>query len=79
MYGERVHRAVLDAGESESGCTVHIVDEGADTGPLLLQRKVPVLNTDNVETLAKRIHIEEHIAIVEAVLIMKRRIPGEET
>jgi phosphoribosylglycinamide formyltransferase-1 len=74
MYGERVHRAVLDAGEKESGCTMHLVDAGVDTGPILLQRKVPVLSGDTPDTLAERIHIEEHIAIVEAVKIMVERI-----
>jgi phosphoribosylglycinamide formyltransferase-1 len=71
MYGERVHRAVLAAGESESGCTVHLVDEGTDTGPILIQRKVPVSRGDTPETLAKKIHSEEHIAIVEAVILME--------
>ena len=70
MYGEKVHRAVLDAGETESGCTVHLVDAGTDTGPILLQRKVPVLPCDTPHTLAERIHPEEHIAIVEAVKMM---------
>ena len=70
MYGERVHRAVLDAGEKESGCTVHLVDAGVDTGPILLQRRVPVLSGDTPDTLAERIHAEEHIAIVEAVKMM---------
>ena len=74
MYGERVHRAVLDAGEKESGCTVHLVDAGVDTGPILLQRKVPVLSDDTPDTLAERIHVEEHIAIVEAVKIMVEQI-----
>jgi phosphoribosylglycinamide formyltransferase-1 len=74
MYGGRVHRAVLDAGEKESGCTVHLVDAGVDTGPILLQRKVPVLSGDTPDTLAERIHAEEHIAIVEAVKIMLERI-----
>jgi len=74
MYGERVHRAVLDAGEKESGCTVHLVDAGVDTGPILLQRKVPVLSGDTPDTLANRIHTEEHIAIVEAVKMMVERI-----
>jgi len=73
MYGERVHRAVLKAGETESGCTVHLVDAGTDTGPILLQRKVPVLGGDTPESLAERIHKEEHIAIVEAVKIMIER------
>ena len=67
MYGERVHRAVLDAGETESGCTVHLVDAGTDTGPIILQRRVPVLPGDSPESLAERIHREEHISIVEAV------------
>jgi phosphoribosylglycinamide formyltransferase-1 len=70
MYGEHVHQAVLDAGERESGCTVHLVDKGTDTGPILLQRRVPVLPNDTPETLAQRIHKEEHIAIVEAVKMM---------
>ena len=70
MYGEQVHRAVLAAGESESGCTVHLVDAGTDTGPIILQRKVPVLPGDTPESLAERIHKEEHIAIVDAVKMM---------
>ena len=74
MYGERVHRAVLSAGEKESGCTVHLVDAGVDTGPIILQRKVPVLSGDTPDTLAERIHAEEHIATVEAVKIMVERI-----
>jgi len=73
MYGEKVHRAVLDAGETESGCTVHLVDAGTDTGPILLQRKVPVLPDDTPDSLAERIHQEEHIAIVEAVVMMVKR------
>jgi phosphoribosylglycinamide formyltransferase-1 len=67
MYGRRVHQAVLAAGEKESGCTVHFVDAGADTGPILLQRRVPVLPGDTPDTLAERIHREEHIALVDAV------------
>jgi phosphoribosylglycinamide formyltransferase-1 len=70
MYGERVHRAVLDAGETESGCTVHLVDAGTDTGPVVLQRKVPVIAGDTPASLAERVHGEEHIAIVEAAAFM---------
>jgi phosphoribosylglycinamide formyltransferase-1 len=70
MYGERVHQAALDAGETVSGCTVHLVDAGTDTGPILLQRRVPVLPGDTQDTLAERIHHEEHIAIVEAAVLM---------
>ena len=67
MYGENVHKAVLAAGETESGCTVHYVSAGIDEGPIILQRKVPVLPGDTVDSLAKRIMKEEHIALVEAV------------
>jgi len=74
MYGERVHRAVLQAGETESGCTIHVVDSGTDTGPIILQRTVPVLPGDTPDALAERIHAQEHIAIVEASALMAERI-----
>jgi phosphoribosylglycinamide formyltransferase-1 len=73
MYGNRVHKAVLDAGEKESGCTVHFVDAGTDTGPVLLQRRVPVLRGDTPAALADRIHGEEHIAIVQATALLAKR------
>jgi phosphoribosylglycinamide formyltransferase-1 len=78
MYGERVHRAVLAAGETESGCTVHLVDAGTDTGPILLQRRVPVLPGDTSASLAQRIHAEEHIAIVQAAALMAERLTSLE-
>ena len=74
MYGERVHRAVLESGEKESGCTVHLVDAGTDTGQILLQRRVPVLPDDTPDSLAERIHAQEHIAIVEAVKMMVQQL-----
>jgi phosphoribosylglycinamide formyltransferase-1 len=74
MYGERVHRAVLAAGEGESGCTVHLVDSGTDTGAILLQRKVPVLPGDTADSLAERVHKEEHIAIVEVAALLARKL-----
>jgi formyltetrahydrofolate-dependent phosphoribosylglycinamide formyltransferase len=66
-YGKRVHRSVLDAGDAESGATVHFVDEGVDTGEIILQKKVPVLPGDTEETLASRVLETEHGLIVEAV------------
>ena len=60
MYGRFVHEAVLEAGEKESGPSVHIVDSEYDRGPILEQRKVPVLPDDTPETLAARVLIEEH-------------------
>ncbi len=67
MYGIHVHRAVIDKRDPESGCTVHYVDEGTDTGPIILQRRVPVLSTDTPETLAERIVPLEHEAIVAGI------------
>ncbi|MDR0851032.1 MAG: phosphoribosylglycinamide formyltransferase [Clostridiales Family XIII bacterium] len=68
-YGLRVHEAVLKSGDRESGATVHYVDEGVDTGRIILQRKVPVLPGDTPETLAARVLETEHEIIVEAVNI----------
>lgn len=67
FYGERVHRAVLDSGVKETGATVHFVDEGVDTGEILLQRKVEVKKEDTLETLQKKVLKVEHEIIVEAV------------
>ena len=68
MWGENVHKAVLAAGEKESGCTVHLVDSGCDTGKILVQKKVPVMTGDTVESLYERIAPKEHEAIVEGLL-----------
>lgn len=57
----------LEYGVKVSGCTVHFVDEGTDSGPVILQRAVPVLDDDDPGTLAERILSEEHIALPEAV------------
>ena len=70
MYGLHVHQAAVDYGVKVSGCTVHFVESGVDTGPIILQRTVDVLYTDTPEDLQKRILKEEHIAIVEAVKLI---------
>lgn len=67
MYGEKVHRAVLAAGAKESGCTVHFCDNDYDEGPIILQRRIAVLNGDNEESLAARVFAEECVAYPEAV------------
>lgn len=67
MFGHHVHAAVLAAGEKESGCTVHVVDEEFDHGPALSQARVPVFPGDTPETLAARVLIEEHRLYPEAV------------
>ena len=75
MYGMHVHQAAVDYGVKMSGCTVHFIESGVDTGPIILQRSVDVLYNDTPEDLQKRILKEEHIAIVEAVkMISEGRI-----
>ena len=79
MYGHHVHEAVLAHGAKISGCTVHFVDEEYDTGPVIVQRAVPVLDSDTPETLAARILPQEHAAFVEALQLLasgKLRIDG---
>ena len=75
MYGDRVHRAVLKSGARESGCTVHLCDGGYDTGPIVLQRRCPVLEGDTPGTLAERVFALETEAYPEALrrLIEKNR------
>lgn len=74
FYGKHVHEAVLAAGEKESGATVHYVDEGVDTGPVIIQEKVPVLEGDTAETLAARVLETEHKILRKAVeIVIKER------
>ncbi len=70
MYGMRVHEAVIAAHETESGPTVHIVDERYDHGRILAQEKVPVLPGDTPETLQKRVLAVEHELLPETIRII---------
>jgi phosphoribosylglycinamide formyltransferase-1 len=67
FYGERVHKAVLDYGVKVTGVTVHFVDEGTDTGPIILQEAVEVMQDDTVASLAKRVLEVEHRLLPTAV------------
>ena len=67
MYGMNVHRAVIEAKETESGCTIHFVDTGVDTGEIILQIKVPVLSDDTPEVLQKRVLKKEHVLLIEGI------------
>lgn len=67
MYGERVHQAVLDAGMKVSGCTVHIVNEEYDAGPIIAQECVPVLPGDTAQALGARVFAAECLAYPEAI------------
>ncbi|HHV46827.1 MAG TPA: phosphoribosylglycinamide formyltransferase [Tissierellia bacterium] len=66
-YGEKVHKAVLDYGVKYTGATVHFVDEGADTGPIIMQEVVKVDDNDTVDTLREKVLKVEHRLLVESV------------
>ncbi len=68
-YGLKVHKAALEYGVKVSGATVHFVDEGADTGPIIAQRSVPVLPGDTPEMLQQRVLEVEHEILPEAVAL----------
>lgn len=72
MYGARVHRAVLASGATESGATVHLVDEVYDRGPILAQERVPVEAGDTPELLAARVLAAEHRLLPAVVLAAAR-------
>lgn len=72
--GLDVHRRVLEAGERESGCTVHMVEAGVDSGPVVMQERVPVLPGDTPETLAARVLAAEHEIYPAAVREVLDRI-----
>lgn len=74
MYGMHVHRAVLEAGDSVTGVTVHLVDQEYDRGPIVAQCEVKVMDDDNVEALAARVLEREHAFYVETLC---RIVSGE--
>ena len=67
MYGHHVHKAVLEKGETVSGCTVHFVDNVYDNGPMILQKQCEVLPGDTVDDLAARVFEQECVALPEAI------------
>ena len=73
-YGLKVHEQVVAAGEKESGATVHFVDEGIDTGEIIIQGKVEVLPEDTPEDLQKRVLVQEHRILPEAIrMVIKEK------
>lgn len=67
FYGSRVHSAVLEAGDRETGCTVHYVNEQYDRGDIIRQVRVPVKPDDSVETLSKRVLSKEHQLLPDVI------------
>ncbi|OLD85243.1 MAG: phosphoribosylglycinamide formyltransferase [Gemmatimonadetes bacterium 13_1_20CM_4_66_11] len=74
MYGQHVHEAVLASGATESGATVHIVDEVFDRGKIIAQEKVRIEPGDTPDTLAARVLEAEHRLLTRVVLELARRI-----
>ncbi|HMJ13161.1 MAG TPA: phosphoribosylglycinamide formyltransferase, partial [Polyangiaceae bacterium] len=82
--GVAAQRQALTYGVKVSGCTVHLVDTGVDTGPILAQRAVPVLDSDDEASLSERIHLAEHALLVEVLqaialgrVSVSERAPGQ--
>lgn len=78
-YGEKVHQGVIDYGAKVTGATVHFVDEGADTGAIIMQETVNVEQDDDAKSLAKRVLEVEHRILKESIRLFcenKLRIQG---
>ncbi len=61
FYGLKVHKAAIDSGDTVSGCTIHLVSEEYDEGPILEQKEVQIFPDDTPESLAKRVLEQEHL------------------
>jgi phosphoribosylglycinamide formyltransferase-1 len=72
LYGPAVHEAVLSAGDSATGVTIHVVDEDFDSGPILAQVTVPVKKDDTVDSLSARVLAQEHLLFVETLQRIER-------
>lgn len=66
-YGLKVHEKAIEYGVKITGCTVHFVDEGTDTGSIIIQKAVEVCDNDTPEILQERVLLEEHKALPEAI------------
>lgn len=79
FYGMNVHKAVVENQEQESGCTVHLVTEEYDKGPILGQRKVPVHATDDPDSLSKRILAMEHELYPKVIARLAKQLQSKKT
>ena len=71
--GSHAHKDAIEAGVNESGCTVHFVDEGVDTGPIILQESISIDKEDNEETLAEKILPLEHKLLPKALNLLSSK------
>src|SRR3989344_3413840 len=67
-----VHQAVLDAGEKITGCTLHFVDEGADTGPIIMQKEVKIEKSENADSLKEKVQKAEQEVLLKAIDLFSR-------
>jgi phosphoribosylglycinamide formyltransferase-1 len=74
MYGAHVHRAVIDAGEKTTGVTIHLVEEEYDTGKIIRQCEIEVLESDTVDTLSKRVLEKENSFYVETLKLISEGV-----
>lgn len=74
FFGANVHEAVLEAKEKETGMTIHFVDEGCDTGEIILQKTCPVLPSDTPETLKERVQALEKEWYPEVIRILAKKV-----
>ena len=80
MYGSRVHEAVLEAGDTESGITIHYINEHYDEGAIILQARCPVMPDDTPDTLATRVHrleYEHYPKVIEELLCDHSDLPKQ--
>jgi len=73
MYGLKVHEKAIEYGVKVSGCSVHFVDEGTDSGPIIIQKVVEVYSTDEAKDLQLRVLAQEHIALPEAIKLISEK------
>lgn len=73
-----VHQAVLDAGEKETGCTIHLVDEGVDTGKILIQKKCSIEHNETAESLKKKVQALEGQAFIELLKRYEGKVQAAE-
>ena len=74
--GLNTHARAIEAGDKEAGCSVHYMRPEMDNGPVIVQRRVPILDGDTPETLAARVLVEEHSAYPEALDIVLKKMAG---
>lgn len=79
LMDQQVHQAVLNAHETETGCSVHYVTEQVDSGPVILQKKCSVLANDTIESLKQRVQNFESTALLEAITIIRKQNASSET